>query len=68
MAHAYRKPVIVTHGKEYGVDDSVILHLKTGAMIVGYITKISFGIDGSSSIDVISDNSIINIKTDLIDD
>ena len=68
MAHAYRKPVIVTHGKEYGVDDSVLLHLKKSEMIVGYITKISFGIDGSSSIDVAIKCGTINIDTDLIDD
>ena len=68
MAHAYRKPVIVTHGKEYGIDDSVILHLKTGAMIVGYIEKILFGIDGSVSIDVGSECGTININIDLIDD
>ena len=68
MAYAYKKPVIVTHGKEYGIDDSVILHLKTGAMIVGYIEKILFDIDGSVSIDVVSECGTININTDLIDD
>ena len=52
MAKAYRKHVIVTHGKEYGINDPIILRLKNGVILTGIIKDIRFDIGHGSWIDL----------------
>lgn len=68
MAKAYRKHVIVTHGKEYGINDPITLRLKNGVIRTGIIKDIRFGIGHESWIDLYIDYGEITIDVEKIDD
>ena len=68
MAKVFRKPVIVTHGNEYSIGDSVNFRLKNGVLVSGIIKNIRFAIGKDSFIDLYISQNELTINADTIDD
>ncbi len=70
MVYAWRKPTLTVNGKDYEEGDTVYLLLKSGEVITGKIKRIKFPIGPGATIEFFtpSDNRIVEITVDMIDD
>ena len=68
MASVRRDFVFTTHGKDYMEDDSIIMRLKNGKILVGIIKGFSYKCSKGYLIKLYVDQSEIEIPVDMIDD